>query len=394
MNILYHHRTMVEDAQGIHIAEMIRAFELNGHHVELFSLVKRGGREQKGEVSLLGRLKSAMPEMIFELAEISYNLFAIFALLLKIMRARPDFIYERYALYNAAGVVVSRLTGIPVVLEVNAPLAFEKRQYGHLSFPRLAAWFEKFICSSATYTLTVTTPLKNILIAEGVRPEKVIVMPNGIRKELLLESPNNPALKESLGIPRDAIVLGFVGWFRPWHGLDRLIDLFYAQQLAQQGACLLLVGGGPILAQLQAQAERLGLSGRSVFFTGPLPHDSVYQHIKVFDLALQPNVTSYASPMKIFEYLGLGKPVLAPRFENIEEILTDGYNSWLCDINEEVQFAGMIKNALSSAEEIRARSAHARETVVGRDYFWEGNAARTVKLVEKQRHKGGGKCVA
>ena len=388
MRILYHHRTMAEDAQGIHIHEMVRAFRKAGHEVEVFALVREGGREQKGEVSRLGRLKERIPGFAYELAEMGYTLYGAARLLRAIRRFRPDFIYERYALYNAAGVVAGRLSGTPVVEEVNAPLALERARYGGLAFPGLARWFERTVCGAATRVVAVSGVLRRILVDEGVPAERIVVIPNGVRPEALDEPTANPQARERLGIAQDALVLGFVGWFRSWHALDRLVEVFHERDLASRGCCLLLVGGGPAYRDVEERARALGLLDRAVFLTGPVPRDHVHGWIRAFDVALQPNVTEYASPMKIFEYLSLAKPVVAPDQDNIREILTDGVDSWVFRAGDLDAMGAVLQEISQDPEEARRRGAGARETIRKRGYLWERNVERTLHALAEATGMG------
>ncbi len=381
MRILYHHRTMAEDAQGIHIAEMVRAFRRAGHEVQVLALVREGGREQKGEVPRLARIKERIPGFVYEVAEMGYTLYGAVRLLRAIRRFRPDFIYERYALYNAAGVLAGRLSGTPVVEEVNAPLALERARYGGLAFPGAARWFERTVCRWATRVVAVSGVLRRILVEEGVPGDRIVVIPNGVRPEALEEPTTNPGARESLGIAHDALVLGFVGWFRSWHALDRLVEVFHERELAARGCCLLLVGGGPAYGDVAERARALGLLGRSVFLTGPVPRERVHGWIRAFDVALQPNVTEYASPMKIFEYLSLAKPVVAPDQDNIREILTDGVDSWMFRAGDLDAMGAVLREVSLDRAEVRRRGAEARRTIRRRSYLWEKNVDRTLEAL-------------
>jgi glycosyltransferase involved in cell wall biosynthesis len=372
---------MAEDAQGIHISEMVRAFRELGHEVKVVSLVKRGGYEQRGEFSIFGRIKSLVPSIFYEVAEIGYNIYGIVYILFNIYKFKPDFIYERYALYNISGVVAGKYMNIPVILEVNSPLSKEKMQFGKLRFQLLAEKIEKWICSNSQATIAVSTPLKDILMEEGVPGNKIYVIPNGVRKELRNDNQNRNSVRDRLGIPRSAIVFGFVGWFRKWHGLEQLINVATEDEFKNSDVCVLLVGGGPIYKELIELANKYDVLNKKVYFSGPVLHDEVYEYIYAFDVALQPSVTTYASPMKIFEYLLYGKPIIAPVQHNIMEILTDGYNSWLFDPEESSGLKSIMLNIINNISEINRRSLNAIKTIQDREYYWEKNAERTIELL-------------
>src|SRR3990172_12796710 len=181
MRILYHHRTQAEDAQGVHIYEMVNAFRELGHEVEMVALVEL---DQAGGEKIRGKGWSWLtrwgPNWLYELLGLAYNLFAYRRLCHAIRVNRPDLIYERYSLNTFCGIWASRRFHIPLVLEVNAPLYYEQQALGTLAFKRLARAAERWICSHATRTLVVSSVMKRYLTRQGVPERKVVVMPNGI----------------------------------------------------------------------------------------------------------------------------------------------------------------------------------------------------------------------
>lgn len=142
------------------------------------------------------------------------------------------------------------------------------------------------------------------------------------------------------------------------------------------------MGDGPARAALEAQAEQLGLADR-VTFTGVVERDQVPLHVMTFDVALQPAVVPYASPLKLFEYLAAGCAVVAPASENIREILSDGINALLFDPEQPEQRTAAILQ-LARDEGLRTRLGEAAAgTIAERGLTWQANA-RTV-LEDAQR---------
>jgi glycosyltransferase involved in cell wall biosynthesis len=146
---------------------------------------------------------------------------------------------------------------------------------------------------------------------------------------------------------------------------------------------LLLVGDGPERAHLEAVARACGVQD-AVTFTGPVDRDGIYDHIDAFDIALQPHVTEYASPMKIFEYLALGKCVVAPDLANIREILTHGEDALLFRAGDAGDMGRAIEILASDPERVRRMGARARRTIEERRYYWLDNARRALLAVGLQ----------
>lgn len=388
MRILYHHRTRAEDAQGIHIEEIQRGFRQLGHEVKEVALIPRGGAGGPSKPGAAARAISAvarhMPRAGYELLEIAGNAVETAKLVAAIREFRPDAIYERYSLHNAAGVLASRMTGVPLALEVNAPLAEERSKHGGLAFPGLARAIESAIWRAATAIVTVSGPLASAIEAAGVPRGRIRVLHNAVRRELLRDERDGLAVRARWGIPRGSVVCGFTGWFRPWHGLEGFLHSFAEAGLDRLGAKVMLVGEGQAKPQLEAIVASKGLSG-SVIFTGAVGRDAIADHVAAFDVALQPLATPYASPMKIFEYLAVGKPVVAAATPAITEVLTHGVDSLLFAPGNYGAMAAAVKRLVEN-DDLRARlSRGARATISDRGLFWDENARRTLEHLQSIR---------
>lgn len=389
MKILYHHRTRAEDAQGIHIAEIQRAFRELGHEVHEVALVPAGGasgRKRKPglAVRFVSKAAAALPHAGYELLELASN-GPVAARVAKAARGiAPDLIYERYSLHNAAGVMAARAGNVPLVLEVNAPLAEERARHGGLAFPSLAARIERSIWKAATAVVTVSTPLADVIEAAGVPRERILVLPNAVRREMLESSPSGDAVRAKHGFRPEHVVFGFTGWFRPWHGLETFLEAFSDAKLAEKGARVLLVGEGQALPALKEIVAKRGLR-EAVAFTGAVGRDGIAEHIAAFDAALQPHATHYASPMKIFEYLALGKPVVAVATPAVREILEDGVDSILFAPGDVKGLIDGVRRLLENRELRASMSRAAKDTVTRRGFFWDENARRTLEHMQRVR---------
>jgi len=380
MKILYHHRTQAEDAQGIHIDEMVRAFRNLGHEVEMVALVEGGkAPQQRIQEGLWEWIVHKAPRWVYELMGLIYNAYGYLHLSRSIQRQRPDLIYERYSLNTFCGILASRRFRIPLVLEVNAPLYYEQISLGRLTFKRLARFLERWICSNATYTLVVSNVMRAILIQEGVAEERLKVMPNGIDPKAFHPKISGKALRHQYGL-EGKWVIGFIGWFRPWHGLEMLLEVMFEARLAEKGVRLLLVGDGPAYLDLYRYAENHGLLS-DVIFTGSVKRQEIPAHIAAMDIAVQPSATEYACPMKIFEYMAMGKCIVAPDQPNIREILKDQVTGFLFKPENKEALKLTLLELLDHPVEKGVVGQQAHETIFERGFLWEANAQRTLDLV-------------
>ena len=391
MKILYHHRIRSKDGQYVHVEEMIHALRALGHEVIIVAPAAMENEDFGADAGAVAWMKRHLPKWIYELLELSYSLLAYWRLRRAVREHRPDCLYERYNLLLPAGVWLKRRYGLPMLLEVNAPLFEERAHYDGLSLKRLARWSEAYAWRGADFALPVTRVLGAKVIAAGVPASRIRVIPNGINLERFGAAPDTAEAKRALGL-EGRLVLGFTGFVRDWHGIDSVIDLI-AHDSVDTPRHLLMVGDGPARAGLETQAKRLGVSDR-VTFTGVVNRDEVARYVAAFDIALQPAVVEYASPLKLFEYLMLGRAIVAPAQANIMEVLRDGDNAVLFDPERMGALAEAIER-VSRDSELRQRIARgARAAIDEQGLTWQRNAERVIALFEGLQKKDAGKCQA
>ena len=378
MKILYHHRIASKDGQYVHVSEIINALRALGHEVLVVEPGATTEREFGESASLVSKLRRLLPGFVHELAEFFYSVVDYQKLNRAIQQFQPDVIYERYNLFFPSGIWAAKRHQLPLILEVNAPLFQERSKHGGLSLSALARWSENYVWRSADKVLPVTEVLASKVADVGVEPERLSVIANGVNRQEFAQAIDGEAMKSQLGIA-DKKVLGFTGFVRDWHKLDRVIDLLSDPRLDQWH--LLIVGDGPVCVELKQQAERLRVADR-VTFAGIVPREKVRGFISTFDVALQPDAVEYASPLKLFEYLAMGKAVVAPNKPNICEVLTNDENALLFDPDDESNFAEKVLETCDSSELRERLGAGAKELIESMGYYWDRNAERIVSYAE------------
>lgn len=380
MRILYSHRIQSRDGQSVHVEELIAALRQAGHEVMVVGPSFYAQSGFGGESRMVARLRRLLPGAIGEIAELGYNIPAYLRLRRAAREFRPDVLYERYNLYYLAGAWLARSHRLPCLLEVNSPLADERIRFGGLRLRWLAHALERHVWRAAARVLPVTGVLGGMIAAKGVPAERITVIPNGVVLDRfpIAPAPGDDAPSELAPM----LVLGFVGFVRTWHGMDAVLRAMAAATDAPPMA-LTVIGDGPARAELEALATELGLAGR-VGFTGLVDHHKVPALVAGFDIALQPRVVDYASPLKIFDYMAAGRAIVAPDQPNIREILDDGQTALLFDPDAPLDDARGLWTAISrlaADPALRARLGHnARAALEARDHTWAGNARRVAAL--------------
>jgi glycosyltransferase involved in cell wall biosynthesis len=382
MKILFHHRIASRDGQSVHMDELIAALRRQGHETIVVGPARIATGRFGCGAGPVARLKRRLPRWAYEVLEIGYNLVAGCRLARAVRKHRPDAIYERYNLFLLCGPWVARRFGLPLLLEVNAPLSDERARHSGLALKRLGDFCENRVWRAAGMVLPVTHVLAEEVRARGVPAARIAVVPNGVDRDRFPAGVDSDGARRRLGL-EGRLVLGFTGFVRAWHGLEDMVTLL-GELGPRYNAHLLLVGDGPARAGLERHAHALGLAHR-LTVTGVIDRDAVTDHIAAFDIALQPAVTPYASPLKLFEYMALGRAILAPDTPNIREVLTDGQDAVLFDPERPGALADAIRGLCADPALRQRIAAQASATIDRRAFTWDRNAGRLVGMIERMR---------
>ncbi len=388
MRALYHHRTQGREVEAVHILGFAGGLEELGYQVEIVG--PPGVRVDREHVAtpstgkkttVLGWIARHAPQAAFELLEIGYNLAAV-PRLWKRCGDDTALLYERYALYNAAGVLVGKLRGIPTVLELNDISSVDRTRQGkRLAMPWLAAWFERRILHAADGLVVVSGYLRDRLVEAGLPAEKIRVTPNAVeRGRFDPEREDGRAVRERWGLGGKTVI-GFAGSFAKWHGPDFLVRAFARLAGDVPEAALLLVGDGARRAETEALVRELGLEER-VVFTGRVPHGEIPAYVAAMDLGVMPRSNLFGSPMKVFEYMAMGRPAVAPRYIPLEEAVTHGETGLLFPPDDEAALTAALRELVLHPERRRAMGAAARRKVLTQ-HQWVHNARVVAELAAR-----------
>jgi len=377
VRVLFHHRIASRDGQAVHIEELIAALQRQGHETILVGPPGLMATGFGGSSKWVDAIKRCIPGALYELLEIAYSLRAFLRLRTAVRTHRPDVVYERFSLFLFAGIWMRRLYGVPLLLEVNAPLFEERAKNDGLRLHALGRWAQRLLWNRADHVLPVTAVLGRIVAEYGVPPARITVIPNGIDPRRFDAVPDRAVSRAALGLP-NRLILGFTGFIRGWNAVHRLID-FVARMRDQLDLHILVVGDGPARTSLQDHAHTHGVTDR-LTIAGIVERDDISRYVAAFDIAVLPGVTSYSSPLKLFEYLQLGRAIVAPDMENIREILTDEQNALLFHPTREGAMEEALQRLAKDAT-LRARLGHAaRQTIAARSLTWDHNAEQVVTL--------------
>jgi glycosyltransferase involved in cell wall biosynthesis len=231
-----------------------------------------------------------------------------------------DIIYERYSLFNIAGLRFSRRNNIPYILEVNAPLIKEASKYRHLALSNISAAVEKSLLDNSDHIIAVSNEIRDFILGKSPNAP-VSVVPNGVRIDHF-SSAGEP-LNDNMG--NDIFTVGFLGSLKPWHGVEILIDSFARISGESDDCHLLIIGDNKKLDEkLVKRCESLGIKDKATF-TGALDYDDVPGKLQLADVLVAPYPRIdgfYFSSLKVFEYMAAGKAIVASSIGQLSRILT------------------------------------------------------------------------
>ncbi|WP_434966871.1 glycosyltransferase family 4 protein [Janibacter indicus] len=273
-----------------------------------------------------------------------------------------DLVMERYSLWSDAAMTWARACDVPGVLEVNSPLVDEQAQHRVLADRVGAEAIARRSFDAADSVIAVSEPVARWVL-DRTDNRNVTVVPNGVDTRYIrpgLEGrPQAASHLDQRGEPRAAshldqqtpFVIGFVGTLKPWHGVEVLVEAFARLARTDDGTRLRLVGDGPQRAAIAAQAERLGVADR-VDLVGAVAPERMPEELARMDLAVAPYPQLpdfYFSPLKLYEYLAAGLPVVASDIGPVGEVLDGGHLGVLVTPGDETELAAALAGLRSDA---------------------------------------------
>ena len=350
---------------SVHVQEVVRAFLRSGAEVELFA-VREGGCRPADlaieshwfDVNAAGGVAEREESALALNPQLAETLDAA---------GRFDIIYERYSLWSFAALEYGRSCGIPALLEVNAPLVDEQAATRTLVNRTAADAVADRAFAAADVLLAVSRDVAAFLERFPAVEGRIHVVANGVDPERI-----RPDVAPARPRRAGSFTIGFVGTLKPWHGLDMLVDSFELILRCTPGARLLVVGTGPGEEHLVNELRRRGLL-YAVHLTGGVPASEVPALLVSMDVAVAPAATRdgyYCSPLKIFEYMAAGLPVVAARIGQIAEVIQHGVTGLLCDPGDAMGMAAAIQHLQQDCN-LRARLGAAARACAVDLHSWD-----------------------
>lgn len=388
---------MGQSGGSIHIRAFVRALSELGHQVTVVCSSMSAGEGHvaadvrsshlapwnnwlaktiQGANRLVGRTPRRHPDIV----RILHNLTFYKTAAATAREIKPDLIYERYSLWGMGGVRLATRCSIPLVLEVNAPLVYEQQRYRRLSFPKLARSVELMIWRRAHLLITVSASLSRHLQDAGVAESRIRILPNAVDTRRFRPDVDGETVRRRFGLA-ERFIIGYVGTFKPWHGVDLLLQAFQDVHETDPKTQLLLIGDGPLRQLLAEQVRSRGLDGK-VTFAGSVPHREMPNYLAAIDVAVAPYPALeefYYSPIKLFEYMASGRAIVARDIGQVSQIIADGDTGLLFNSDDSSELVRCIRRMRDDAALRRTLGSKARAACS--EFTWTHNASQVISWV-------------
>lgn len=367
-----------QKGSSVHVQEVVRALISLGAEVEIFAARTDGDAPEDLAGIKVHRLPRPPKETRGDFVRREAALLAANGELEEALRNAGGFdaVYERYSIWSRAAISYANAHGIPAILEVNSPLVEEQATHRGLADREGAEAVAREVFENSDALLAVSGGVAKYLRGY-TRNGKVHVVPNGVAAHRYGDA--KPSVAKETG----AFTIGFVGTLKPWHGLSGLVEAFDVLHAERPEARMLVVGDGPEREATESELRERGLR-EYVRFTGAVAPGEIPGLLASMDVAVAPYPSGgedfYFSPLKVYEYMAAGLPVVASRVGQLGELIRSGENGLLYEPGN-VDYLAEAMILLATDDSLREMLGRAARKTVVEGHTWESVAREILGLV-------------
>jgi len=366
-----------------HIRETVSWLAKFGHEVHFFNpKITNPEFDAKVNIHLIPIIKLPL------LNWISFDIISLFILIKKVLTNRPDYIYFRET-SSLIPLIISKLCSIPLIIEINGWVLSELRQTGYSKWKLFYIRFiQRINYVQATRLIPVSEGLKILVLKNyPVKSSNIFPVSNGTNPEKFKPIPQSEARKQ-INLPDDVPIVGFIGSCYSYHGVQHLIKAAKLVLQKKPETKFIIAGDGAQRQEWMELTKSLHISN-SFQFPGAVPFDKAPVYINSFDICVAPwdvEKLKYVglSPMKFFDYLACGKPVIASPVMGVKEIISKYHCGVLVDVRKTNEFAQSIINLLDNSKYCNELGKRAREIAL-QHFTWETASRKIEKVLREIR---------
>jgi glycosyltransferase involved in cell wall biosynthesis len=290
----------------------------------------------------------------------------------------PRFFYQRHFAFSIAGALLSKRMNVPLILEYNGSEVWMADHWDPNPLRRWIRLCEEVTLRSAARIVVVSEVLRESLLAKAIPADRIRVNPNAVDPDYFYPGRGRESGRKELAIDPEEVLIGFVGSFSFWHGIE-ILQQAIASLLSKKPVCRLrfvLMGDGLLHGEMRAALAAY----EQVIFTGPIPRNKVAEYLDACDILVSPHVPMpdgskfFGSPTKLFEYMAMGKGIVASRLDQLAEVLEHDRTALLVTPGNPEELAAAVERLALDRAKREALGAAARRAAVER-HSWSHNVA-------------------
>lgn len=243
--------------------------------------------------------------------------------------------------------------------------------FRNIAFPGSFRRRERTCYSSAHLNFFVSGFLRDRIMGNVMSEKRDMVVHNGTDTDMFRQLPNRRELRRKFGLDEDAVILGYIGTIDFHKRLDLLLEAFGILSEKRSNLVLVIAGDGPAFDKLEQEA-----GSNRVVLTGWVDHQRICELVNCFDIGIHHFAGPYMSPLKIFEYMACGLPVIAPDIAAVREIFNDGLHALLVKPSS-TAIVEKLTLLLDNPDFARSLAA-AGQKLIAENYTWNDYTQRIV----------------
>ena len=305
---------------------------------------------------------------------------------------KVSFIYQRYSMNNYCGLKLARLYNVPFILEYNGSEIWIHRHWGRsLKYERLSERIELLNLKAADIVVVVSQAMKEELLARGIEAEKIIVNPNGVDPDSYSPNVDGSGVRRQYHL-NGKNVIGFIGTFGKWHGAEILAEAFgkllHTYPEFQKRVILFMIGDGVTMPLVKRNIDKFAIK-ESCILTGLIPQEEGPKYLAACDVLVashKPNPDGtpfFGSPTKLFEYMAMGKGIVASNLDQIGEVLKHDHTAWLVQPGDIESLMEGLKILIDDRVRRERLGQAARKEVVAK-YTWKEHTRKIIEKLKEQ----------
>ena len=293
---------------------------------------------------------------------------------------KPDYIYQFHHDFIYSGAKLKQITGLPFFLQCEGVQQWTKKHWGKLYLPKLLRYAEEIQWESADYIFTISEQVKKLMIEYGVNSEKIIVNASKVDPDLFTPEIDGKNIKDEYELNNN-FVIAFTGTFAQWHGIEILAESIKYLKDKIPSVKVMFIGDGILRGKIEEIIKRDNVEKYSLT-TGLIPFSRMPEYLAACDVLLTPCINNqdtdfFNSPIKLFEYMAMGKPIIATDVGQQGEVIRDRENGILIPEKDPAALADAVFELYKNPDLCDKIGRNARKDAVEK-HNWTVNAKRII----------------